>query len=506
MGRSNEQDSLRSVLHFFGGSYILFPMSDTPYKLTVGLEIHAELKTKTKIFCGCVNDPDEKKPNVNVCPICMGHPGTLPVLNREAVKSVLKVGAAIGGQLANFTEFDRKHYFYPDIPKGYQISQYKYPLVSGGNLAGVDITRVHLEEDTATSAHDRGSYSLVDFNRSGIPLMELVTDPCMHSAKEASNFARELQLLLRYLGVAETNMEKGEMRVEANISVSNSDKLGTKVEVKNLNSFKSVERAVECEFVRQSEVLSKGGEIVQETRGFDENLGKTFSQRRKESSHDYRYFPEPDIPKLLISEIPEFSIKSLKEEISELPSEKRKRYADTYGLKEMSIEMFVRNKPLAVFFEKVAADLKDKGQVVLAANYILSDMVSLLKIRGINGDLDEWSSDIRVSPSDFSKLVRMISESKISSRGAKDVLKIMFDEGGDPEKIAKENSLIQTDNHDVLGQIVRQVIVSNEAVVAQYKGGKKSSLQFLVGQGMSLSKGSANPKILADMIKKEILG
>ena len=294
------------------------------YIPTIGLEIHAELKTRTKMFCDSRNDPDEKRPNVNICPVCMGHPGTLPVINKEAVKHVLKVGIAVNGTLADFTEFDRKNYFYPDIPKGYQISQYKYPLVSGGGLNGVKITRVHLEEDTGTSlhdeggaagAHDGGNYSLVNYNRAGVPLMELVTEPVIHSAEEAAAFAKELQLVLRYLGVAEANMEKGEMRVEANISVSKDPKkFGTKVEVKNLNSFKSVERAIKHEVKRHIELIEGGGKIVQETRGWNETTETTFSQRQKEDSHDYRYFPDPDLPKLQISEIPEFQTAILKKE------------------------------------------------------------------------------------------------------------------------------------------------------------------------------------------------
>ena len=241
------------------------------YKPTIGLEIHAELKTKTKMFCACKNDTDEKRPNVNICPVCMGHPGTLPVINKEAVKSVLKVGLAVGGKLADFTEFDRKNYFYPDIPKGYQISQYKHPLVSGGELLGVKITRIHLEEDTARSSHEtKDESSLVDFNRAGVPLMELVTEPVMHSAEEVVKFGQELQLLLQYLGVAEANMEKGEMRLEANISLSKDQSLGTKVEIKNLNSFRSAERAIEYEIKRQTEILEGGEKIVQETRGWDD--------------------------------------------------------------------------------------------------------------------------------------------------------------------------------------------------------------------------------------------
>jgi aspartyl-tRNA(Asn)/glutamyl-tRNA(Gln) amidotransferase subunit B len=259
------------------------------------------------MFCDSKNDPDEKRPNVNVCPVCMGHPGTLPVINKEAVRHVLKVGLALHGELADFTEFDRKNYFYPDIPKGYQISQYKYPLVSGGELKGVKITRVHLEEDTGKNTHEIENYSLVDYNRAGVPLMELVTEPVIHSAEEAVAFAKELQLTLQYLGVAEANMEKGEMRVEANISVSSDkEKFGTKVEVKNLNSFKAVEKAIRYELDRHIEVLENGEKIIQETRGWDEKKETTFSQRQKEESHDYRYFPDPDLPKLYISEIPEF--------------------------------------------------------------------------------------------------------------------------------------------------------------------------------------------------------
>src|SRR5690606_19248711 len=253
------------------------------YRPTIGLEVHAELATATKMFCACLNDPDETRPNVNVCPVCLAHPGTLPVPNREAVREVLRVGTALGSQLADFTEFDRKSYFYPDIPKGYQISQYEYPLVAGGSLAGVAITRVHLEEDTARSSHTTSDgVSLVDFNRAGVPLMELVTEPVITDAETAGAFARELQLLLRTLGASNANLEKGEMRVEANISISKDDTFGTKVEVKSLNSFRSVERAIAFEIARQAKLLDEGGVVVQETRGWDEGGQRTFSQRVKE--------------------------------------------------------------------------------------------------------------------------------------------------------------------------------------------------------------------------------
>ena len=275
------------------------------YKITIGLEIHVELKTRSKMFCGCINSVDdvkegENKPaNVYTCPICMGHPGTLPVINKEAVKKVLLVGTALGSEIADFTEFDRKNYFYPDIPKGYQISQYKHPLVRHGKLNGVEITRIHLEEDTARSTHDTPGASLVDYNRAGVPLMELVTEPVIHSSSEAVGFAKELQLLLQYLGVSDANMEKGEMRVEVNFSVSPSSALGTKVEIKNINSFRAVGKAIDYEFERQTALLEKGEVVVQETCGWDENKEVTFSQRLKESAHDYRYFEDPDLPKIM---------------------------------------------------------------------------------------------------------------------------------------------------------------------------------------------------------------
>jgi aspartyl-tRNA(Asn)/glutamyl-tRNA(Gln) amidotransferase subunit B len=350
------------------------------YKATIGLEIHAELRTNSKMFCSCPNLPDEDKPNTHICPICMGHPGTLPVLNKEAIKHVLKVGIAANGTIADFTEWDRKNYFYPDIPKGYQISQYKYPLVSGGEVAGVKITRIHLEEDTASSTHDaHDTKSLVNFNRAGVPLMELVTEPVIHSGEEAANFAKELQLLLRYLGAGHANLEKGEMRVEANISVSKTDKFGTKTEVKNLNSFKSVERAIAYEIDRQIALLEEGGKVIQETRGWDEQKNKTFSQRAKEDSHDYRYFPDPDIPKLLLSEIPEFSKENLKKEIGELPWEKRNRLVKDFSLTNEEAEIMVIDPVVGKYFETIVSDLNDKKLVKLATNYLVSDYIGLLK-------------------------------------------------------------------------------------------------------------------------------
>lgn len=466
----------------------------TKYKPTIGLEIHAELKTNTKMFCDSKNDPDENKPNVNICPVCMAHPGTLPVINKQAVKSVLKVGVALGGDLADFTEFDRKNYFYPDIPKGYQISQYKYPLVSGGKLKGIDITRVHLEEDTARSTHDDAGHSLVDYNRAGIPLMELVTEPVVENAKQASDFAKELQILLRYLGVGEANMEKGEMRIEANISVSDNEHFGTKVEVKNLNSFKVVEKAIDYEIKRQIKVLEEGGEIIQETRGWDDNKQKTFSQRLKEGSEDYRYFPDPDLPKLKISEIEEFKKEILQAESPELPWQKRERYAKEFGIKDEDIEMYISDELYGKFFEEVSNILGDKNLIKLASNYITSDLTGLKK----NGTTEGVG---QLNKNNFSQLIRMVGEGEVSSRGAKDILKIIFEEGGDAKEIAEKNNLIQKSDKNELEKIVKIVIEQNKQVVNDYKNGKETALKYLLGQSMREAKGSANPTVLEEILK-----
>jgi aspartyl-tRNA(Asn)/glutamyl-tRNA(Gln) amidotransferase subunit B len=470
-------------------------MKESGYKTTIGLEIHAELNTQTKMFCNSKNDGNESRPNVNICPICMGYPGTLPVINKEAVSHVLKVGVAVGGKLADFTEFDRKNYFYPDIPKGYQISQYKHPLVEGGVLGGVAITRVHLEEDTARSSHHK-DHSLVDFNRAGVPLMELVTEPNIHSAEQAVFFAKELQLLLRYLGVSSANMEKGEMRVEANISISRTDTYGTKTEVKNLNSFRSVERAILFEVNRQMELLESGNKVVQETRGWDENKQITFSQRAKEDSHDYRYFPEPDLPKLYLSEVEEFSTEHILKEMPELPWEKRERLKRSGYLKDEFVEFLVQDEQLGTFFDEVSVCLEGDTEVIkLAANYVVSDVVGIIK----NDEATKLPK-----PLDFSKLMQMAFEGKISSRGTKDILFKMMKEGGEPEDIANRDGLLQKSNEGELEAVVAQVIKENSDAVNEYKSGKEASLQYLVGQGMKVTKGSANPQVLLALLRKNL--
>ena len=485
------------------------------YYPTIGLEIHAELKTQTKMFCACKNNPDEEKPNTNICPVCMAHPGALPVPNKKAIENVIKVGLALGAKIADFTEFDRKNYFYPDIPKGYQISQFKYPIVSGGKLADFEVTRVHLEEDTANNKHDRGDFSLIDFNRAGVPLMELVTEPHTfktdaEASKSASGFAKELQLILWYLGVSEANMEKGEMRVEANISVSTNIRtlelnqpvglsgrmeaiacLGTKVEVKNLNSFKSVERAIKYELDRMIKLHEEGkeNEIVQETRGWDDAKQKTFSQRKKESSHDYRYFPDPDLPKMKLHEA--FDINKMKGELPELPKEKRARYKKDFGIKDEDIESYINDIELGAWFEKIAKTLEVSDKIKIASNYVTSDYLGLKKLNLVKE---------MPSAENFAELINLVYDNKISSRAAKDILAMIVTKDESPLKIATEKDLLQKNDEGELKEIAQKIIDNNEKVVADYKVGKENALMSLVGQIMKETKGSANPQVAKQIL------
>jgi aspartyl-tRNA(Asn)/glutamyl-tRNA(Gln) amidotransferase subunit B len=479
-------------------------MSD--YRPTIGLEIHAELNTRTKMFCNSRNSPRELRPNVNICPVCMAHPGTLPVINKEAVAHVVRMGTAVGGTIADYTEFDRKNYFYPDIPKGYQISQYQYPLVTGGTLAGVQITRVHLEEDTARSQHtsttlsaSEGGKTLIDYNRAGVPLMELVTEPVIHDAATAGKFARELQMLLRTLGASEANMEEGQMRVEANISISKDDTFGTKVEIKNLNSFRAVERAIAYEVERQAALIEGGGKVTQETRGWDDSKGVTFAQRKKESSHDYRYFPDPDLPKLQLSLLPEFAPEVVRASLPELPWEKRERYF-ALGLKAEDAEMFVRELHYGMFFDAVAALLTKKEDILVAVNYLTSDVAGIITADATKAS---WLI-VEENATRFAALIQLLAEGKVSSRGAKNILAHMFESTDTPEAIAEREGLYQKSDSGELLAVVRGVIDANPKVVAEYKAGKEASLQFLIGQAMKATKGSANPSMLKELFAEAL--
>jgi aspartyl-tRNA(Asn)/glutamyl-tRNA(Gln) amidotransferase subunit B len=476
---------------------------ENKYYTTIGLEIHVELKTNSKMFCGCKNDPFVDTPNLHICPVCMAHPGTLPVANKKAIESVIKVGLALGGKIADFSEFDRKNYFYPDIPKAYQISQFKYPIVSGGHLAGVDITRVHLEEDTATSSHSSDG-SLVDFNRAGVPLMELVTEPVIHDTDTLSNFAHELQTLLRYLDVSDANMEKGQMRVEVNISVSaDKDKLGVPVEVKNIASFRSAVKAALYEQKRMIDLIEEGkiNEIVKETRGWDDAKNKTTSQRTKENAEDYRYFPDPDLPKMYLHKA--FDIEKMRECLPELPQAKRLRYTNDYGIKDEDIESYIDDIELSKWFESVAKILNDKdpegkitsdgaGKIKTASNYITSDYLGLKKS----------NEDVQLpKPENFAELITIFNDGVISSRAAKDILAMIVIEDGSPMKIATEKDLIQKNDEGALKEIAQKIIDANPVVVATYKGGKENALMSLVGQIMKETKGSANPALVQKILK-----
>ncbi len=476
------------------------------YRPTIGLEVHAELATETKMFCRCLNNPNESRPNVNVCPVCLAHPGTLPTINKEAVRQVLRVGRAIGANLADYSEFDRKSYFYPDMPKGYQITQFEYPFVAGGSLVGIPITRIHLEEDTARSSHEgaidtetgKGT-SDVDFNRAGVPLMELVTEPEIHDAETAGRFARELQLLLRTLGASHANLEKGEMRIEVNISVSKDEHFGTKVEVKNLNSFRTVERAIEFEIARQSKLIDEGGVVVQETRGWDENTQTTFRQRTKEGSADYRYFPEPDLPKLKRSEMSEWSDDALLASLPELPAATLLRYVSA-GLKEADAELIRSDMRDAAFFDAVLnAFGTDTALITLAGNYFISDLKGLVA-KSADGSYGNVTTD------SFVELVRMAHAGDLSSRGAKDTLLKLYEQGGSARAVTEAEGYLQVSDVEALTKAVQEVISANPGPVEEYKAGKEANLQFLVGQSMKATKGAGNPQVLKELLLKELTG
>jgi len=527
------------------------------YQPTIGLEVHIELNTKSKMFCSCANDPNERHANTNICPTCTAQPGTLPVINKEAVRKTIKTGLSLNCQISEYSKFDRKNYFYPDLPKGYQISQLYQPFCVRGflevkegkpsfspfaaaraiNGKKIRIREVHLEEDTGKLVHPEGTdYSLVDFNRAGVPLMELITEPDIKSAKEARKFAEELHLIMHYLDVSDADMEKGQMRVEVNLSLSKSQQLGTKVEIKNLNSFRAAERAIDYEVKRQTEILKAGKKVIQETRGWDDVKEVTVSQRKKEEAHDYRYFPEPDLPPLHItSEM----ISEIKAEIPELPQQRRERLAREYQLDEKmvaetsphlpprsasrssAIEIFVYNKDLGEYFEKVVSEFEPRlpqerllKLIKLATNYIITDLQGLLQKASITELPKEakvkmrkkFSSptdeDFLITPENFAEFITLIYEGKISSKIAKMVLEEMFQTGADPSHIIEEKELTQITDEAEIEKIIKEVISKNKKAVEDYKKGKENTFQFLVGQVMAQTKGKANPQIVKEILNK----
>lgn len=492
------------------------------YEPTIGLEIHVELKTKTKMFCDSPNDPDEKHPNVNVCPICMGHPGTLPVINKEAVKKVITVGKALDCQIEDETFFERKNYFYPDLPKGYQISQYQKPFCRNGFLElssgrKIRIERIHLEEDAGKLLHDREKgWSSVDFNRAGVPLMELVTEPDFQNGAEVKEFAGELQLILRHLDVSDANMEKGQMRIEVNISLKEpeSGEFGIKVEIKNLNSIKAATQSVDYEIKRQGEILEEGNKVKQETRGWDDNKQITFSQRSKEEAHDYRYFPEPDLSPVRLSEDPELDPHHIS--LPELPSRKRERFERQYGLPKSDIGLLISNKPLGDYFENVISELKSWDKlshlekpseehqarlIKLAANYLITELQKLFYES--NFDLSDIKH-LKITPENFAEFTVKVHTGEVSSTGAQALLKEMFETGADPDDIIKAKDLTQVSDIAGLSVAIGNVIIENKEAVEDFKKGKEQSLMFLVGKVMAVTKGKANPQVVAKLLKEKL--
>lgn len=486
------------------------------YNVTIGMEVHAELKTESKMFCACRNGLGmEKEPNVHICPVCTGQPGALPVPNRKAIESVQRVGLALDCVMARHAKFDRKNYFYPDLPKGYQISQYDEPFCGMGAME-IDgkrfrVTRIHLEEDTGKLMHPVGTdYTLVDYNRSSVPLMELVTEADFSTGKEARAFCQKLRQILRYLEVSSADMEKGQMRCEVNLSLypEGADRLsGTKVEVKNLNSFKTVERAVDCEIKRQTEILESGGTVVQETRGWDENRGETVSQRKKESAHDYRYFPEPDIPPFDFSE--EY-FEHLKTTLPELPPAKVKRFMEEYSLPEADALVLTEDREFSEYFEQVASELADKiksheiegdGRKAwkLGANYLITEVRKHLL------DHNKTAKEIPFSAENYAEFIGLIVDGKINSSAAQTVLAEMYRGGdNDPSHIVERLNLSQVSDTGALESVVDAILAANGKSVMDYRAGKQNALQFLMGQVMTATKGKANPQVIMGILKEKL--
>jgi aspartyl-tRNA(Asn)/glutamyl-tRNA(Gln) amidotransferase subunit B len=489
------------------------------YIPVIGMEVHVELKTKSKMFCNSKNGlGHEKEPNIHICPVCTAQPGTLPVPNEQAIEFVQLAGLALNCELNLKSKFDRKNYFYPDLPKGYQISQYDQPLCGLGHMdiqttvgeKHIGITRIHLEEDTGKLIHPDGAdYTLVDYNRAGVPLMELVTEPDIENGEQARIFCTRLQQICRYLGISDADMEKGNMRCEVNLSLHKADEeklSGTKVEVKNINSFRFVEKAINYEIERQTAALENGEALVQETRGWDSVKNVTVSQRKKESAHDYRYFPEPDIPPM---EFTAAYVENLREKLPELPDAKEKRFATEYGLNIADILVLTAEKDLAEYFEDVIGEIKEKISaheimaaeekvIKLAVNYMISELRKHLAEN--NHDV----RDLKITPENYAELIGIVADGKINSSAAQVVLKEMYHTGGDPSQIIEEKNLGQMEDSNELEAIAGKVLADNQKSVDDFKAGKDNALKFLMGQVMKESGGKANPQVVMEMLKKKL--
>jgi aspartyl-tRNA(Asn)/glutamyl-tRNA(Gln) amidotransferase subunit B len=483
----------------------------TKYEAVIGIECHVELKTKTKMFCACPNEFGGE-PNTKVCPVCLALPGALPVANKEAIEHMIAAGLAFNAQIPAFSKFDRKNYFYPDMPKDYQISQYDMPLTIGGvvrywledgTVKECRLTRIHLEEDTGMSTHAGGSgdgriagsqFSLIDFNRAGVPLMECVSEPDIRSAEEAVGYLEALKRTFVQLGVSDVKMEEGSLRCDANVSIRpiGATDLGTKTEIKNMNSFRSVHRAIESEIARQIEILESGGRIVQETRGWDEAQGVTHSMRSKEQAHDYRYFPDPDLVPL---EIDTATVLRIKASLPVLPLQRFERYTQEYGIDIKPATQLIDNLPLADYFDRCVEASKNAQQ---SMNFVLGDLSRLANETGTP------VPESPVTPEHLSELISLVEAKTINSKIAKELLQRMWNGEGSPKAIVDKEGLAQTSDTGEIEKFVTDVLASNEKAVADYKAGKTNILGFLTGQVMKLSRGKANPALVQELLKQKL--
>ncbi len=480
------------------------------YEAVIGIECHVELKTATKMFCGCPNEFGGE-PNTKVCPVCLALPGALPVPNRAAIDHMVRAGLAVDAAIPTFSKFDRKNYFYPDMPKDYQISQFDMPLTQGGvvkywledgTMKSCRLTRIHLEEDTGKSTHagsgdgriSGSTYSLIDFNRAGVPLMECVSEPEIHSADEAVAYLESLRRTLQQLGVSDVKMEEGSLRCDANVSIrpAGATELGTKTEIKNMNSFRSVHRAIQSEIARQIAVVEAGGRVVQETRGWDEVNGTTISMRSKEQAHDYRYFPDPD---LVPMEITAAYVDALRETIPEAPWKRFLRYTQSYGLNVLQATQLIDTQPLASYFDAVVAA---SGNAQQATNFVLGDLSRLANESGT----PVWLS--AVSPEHLAELIVLVDGKTINSKIAKELLVRMWAGEGSPKALVEGEGLAQTSDPAAIEAFVVDVLAANEKSVNDYRAGKTNVMGFLVGQVMKASRGKADPALVNDVVKKKL--
>lgn len=472
------------------------------YEAVIGLEVHVELNTKSKIFCSC---PTEfgKEPNTQVCPVCLGLPGVLPVLNEEAVRKAVQAALALNCQIMAYAKFDRKNYFYPDLPKAYQISEYDLPLARNGwielaNGKRIGIRRVHLEEDAGKLVHQgditTAKFSFADYNRCGVPLIEIVSEPDIRSPEEARDYLLRLKGILQHVGVSDCRMEEGSLRVDANVSVrpAGSTEFGTRTELKNIGSFRAVYRGLSYEMERQIRLIENGEEVIQETRHWDEQNGVTKSLRGKEEAQDYRYFPEPDLVPLQLDPL---WVEDIRKNLPELPEARKARFMRQYGLPEYDADILVSSPPIADFYEE---SVRLFGEPKTVSNWVMGELFRLLNEKGTEPE------ELKLKPSELVALLKMLKEGVVSGKIAKDVFEQMFETGEDPESIVKKHNLVQISDESTLERLAEQVIVQNPKVVQDYKSGKKQAFAFLVGQIMKATKGKANPAIVNELLHKKL--